>query len=169
MDVSLINVGTPYYFHAYKTTNQTISNATYTDITDLIIDGNASTTAATGDFASNSWTPPAGVYFVSATMKIAPPATGTTVSSSNITRIIFVLADSANNQIRSSDQMNEENSSGEDIYGMALNINTILYANGTTTYKLRAWTRRNPAGDTRIIYGSGTRRDTTFNAFKLDN
>lgn len=157
----------PYYFLAKKTASQTISNTTYTDITNLSIDSNATSSNASSDFASNSWTPSqSGVYFISCATKIFPPA-GTSITSSNISRIIFVFADSANNQIRSAETMNEENSTGEDIFGKTLSINGVIYLTAGTTYKLRVWCRRNPSGNSQVLYGSGTRTDTFFSAYKI--
>jgi hypothetical protein len=157
----------PYYFLAEMTASQTISNTTYTDITNLSINSNATTSNASSDFASNSWTvSQTGVYFISCSTKVFPPG-GTPITSSNISRIIFVFADSANNQIRTCETMNEENSTGEDIFGKTLSINGIIYLTAGTTYKLRVWVRRNPSGNSQVIYGTPTRADTFISAYKI--
>lgn len=157
----------PYYFLAKMTANQTISNTTYTDITNLVIDSNATTSNASSDFASNSWTPStSGVYFISCNVKVFPTG-GTSVTAGNISRIIFVFADSANNQIRSGETMNEENADGTDIFGKTLSINGVIYLTAGTTYKLRVWCRRSPSANAQVLYGTSTRTDTFFSAFKL--
>ena len=157
----------PYYFLAKMTAHQTISNMTYTDITNLSIDSNATTSNASSDFASNSWTPStSGVYFISCNVKVFPTG-GTSVTAGNISRIIFVFADSANNQIRSGETMNEENADGTDIFGKTLSINGVIYLTAGTTYKLRVWCRRSPSANAQVLYGTSTRTDTFFSAFKL--
>ena len=157
-----------YYLYAYKNSVQTISNQTYTDITGFTVDSNASTTDASGDFATTTgrWTPPQGVYIIMCRSRVFP-ATPVTVTTGNISRVIFVLADTNNNQLYTDDNMNEENGDGTDIYSKTVSINTIIYANGATTYKLRMWARRSPSASSRVGAVSGTRDDTTITAYKI--
>ena len=164
---SWTTIAEPYYFLAKMTASQTISNTTYTDITNLVIDSNATSSSASSDFASNRWTPStSGVYFISCNVKVFPTG-GTPVTAGNISRIIFVFADTANNQIRSGETMNEENADGTDIYGKTLSINGVIYLTAGTTYKLRVWVRRSPSASSQVLYGSGTRTDTFFSAYKI--
>ena len=52
----------PYHIRALNTTNQIVAEGAYRTISFLQVDSDATTTNATGDFASNAWTPPAGIY-----------------------------------------------------------------------------------------------------------
>ena len=157
-----------YYLYAYKNSIQTINNKTYTDIIGFTVDNNASTTEASGDFntSTGQWTPPQGVYILLCRSRVFPTS-GTSITDSNISRVIFIFADTSNNEMYTDDNMNEENADGTDIYSKTVTISTIIYANGSTTYKLRMWVRRDPSAQSRVGSVSGTRDDTTISAYKI--
>ena len=167
MSVSLINVGTPYYFKAYLTSDRFINQTTYTNVTGYTIDSNASTSVAASDFntSTGAWSPPAGIYLVFFTIKFTVPA-GTSLTASNIVRVIAVLLENSN-RIRSIDIMNENNAEGADMYVKTVVFTDILFTNGSNNYGIQVWGDRTSSGQLRISGKGGTQENSFFGAYKI--
>ena len=161
-----------YYLYAFKNSNQTINNETYTDITGFTVNTYASTTEASGDFntTTGQWTPPQGVYIFMCHSRVWPAGVYTTTTG-DISRVVFVFADQENTELFTDDNMNEENDDGRDIIIKTVNISSIIYANGNTTYKMRIMVRRDYYTQIGVATVSGAeyeaRHDTAISAYKI--
>ena len=122
---------------------------TDTIITNFILDSDATTTNAIGDFASNAWTPPAGIY------QFNGQASVSRIPGGDIYEVRFALFKNGVS-IRLSRINNENNSSGWDIQFSTLNLCDIIHANGTDVFDLRVNVQINGGGTYSV------RADSTF-------
>jgi hypothetical protein len=122
---------------------------TDTIITNFILDSDATTTNAIGDFASNAWTPPAGIY------QFNGQASVSRIPGGDIYEVRFALFKNGVS-IRLSRINNENNSSGWDIQFATLNLCDIIHANGTDVFDLRVNVQINGGGTYSV------RADSTF-------
>ena len=166
---ALASWSVPYYFRAYLTNDQTISEITWTDLINYTIDTSASTFNASSEFNASTgvWTPGIRVYMIYTSVKIGAP-TGTSPTDSNIVRTILGVRENAN-LIRTIDSMNELNNNGADIFTNTPNFTDTLYTDGSNTYKIQAYGDRLSGSGGLRIHGksSTTQEGTFFGAYKI--
>jgi hypothetical protein len=147
---SAVSWNSPYYARIFCNIDTNFIPAnTDTIITNFILDSDATTTNAIGDFASNAWTPPAGIY------QFNGQASVSRIPGGDIYEVRFALFKNGVS-IRLSRINNENNSSGWDIQFATLNLCDIIHANGTDVFDLRVNVQINGGGTYSV------RADSTF-------
>jgi hypothetical protein len=147
---SAVSWNSPYYARIFCNIDTNFIPAnTDTIITNFILDSDATTTNAIGDFASNAWTPPAGIY------QFNGQASVSRIPGGDIYEVRFALFKNGVS-IRLSRINNENNSSGWDIQFSTLNLCDIIHANGTDVFDLRVNVQINGGGTYSV------RADSTF-------
>ena len=147
----------PYHIRAFcNIDTNTVPENTNITITNMVIDSSTTSSNATGNFASNAWTPPGGIYQINLQLSISR------IPSANIYAIRFELMKNGSS-IRLSRLDNENNSSGQDIMFSTLSMCDIIDANGTDVFDFRTIVQISGTGGTYSIRAN----TTSFSAYKI--
>ena len=154
-------VNRPYYIRALNTQNGIVAEGDYRIISYLQVDSDVTTTNATGDFASNAWTPPAGIYQLNLQAGLSRDP-----HQLFELRLALFKNGSAIRITRLTD--GDTGGAGSEIIYSSFNMSDIIVANGTDVFDFRAYA--GVVGATTLnhtIRGDTDGTQTFFSAYKI--
>ena len=126
----------------------------------MVIDSDATSSNATGNFASNAWTPPAGIYLINVQAGLSRDDPG-------IFELRLALFKNGSDIKLTRLTDGDSGGAGSELIYSSLNMSDIIVANGTDVFDFRVLVNIVGTGLRYTIRGDSGGAQTFFSAYKI--